>query len=913
MAVISAVLTLIFVAACAGANAAPPGEYVWWEGEDPERTDFAPRSSNPHDLKEVASGEEWLGADKGSFAEYEVEVPTAGEWTMHVRMFGARHGSLRWRFDDGPWQYVLKFKFRGARLPVPWLKTDRDWIEARDRISEPLRMDHTGMGGRYYLNWVALGRVRLPAGRHLLRIELGDSGGPRAFDAFILTRGRFYPRGKIKPGEPLPEEKGWWAFSQRGEGDPKLNLRQVLNEPYAGSKGFIRRDGESFVHSKTGEPVRFWGVHVHSLQMPPDLVEEQARFFAEHGVNLIRVFPFHWRNRGRETLQVDPVKVRRFQRLVEVFKRHGVYTTIAIYSGRCVYDLEQVPGFEAFESGQDPWLVHLIHPKFEEAYRGWLKGLLAAENPVSGVPLAREPALLGIELQNEANVLWWVFQEGKYPPEIWDMVEARYRKWLDGKHGSLDAALKAWGVGGPVNRDRLMLQPWHMVTERSRRVTDQVHFLAELERTFNVNTKQYLKEEIGFEGLVLASNWETIQDVVLGPALAWIESPSDFHDHHYYFHAPSKQAKVGGREVQLFHNRSGLRWEGPEPGQKAVCCGFLDVIRDDKPSMTSEYGWRGKSRWHAEAPLFVAAQARGGGMDTMVNFAAAPVPGWTGSEVGWSLQSPAFFGQYPAAALLFRTDALHQGKVLAHMRVNKKEALDLEVRQLVTKTERSAYNLQAEIKKDPSEGKIIKSRGVYLSAGRVKLDVGDFPSSNQIEDLGRWWDAAQQVIRHSNGQIRWDYGTGLYTVDAPKANAAVGFLAPESLGTLSSMRVETGMPFGAVCLVSVDGEPLSRSGRILLQVMSEQKEYGERFSEPDPEGWFRVLQPGTSPYMVRDIEGTPVAKGFPPSEPGHQKRPWIKRIQARPVDAEGFGHLNYELPGTGLELDWDWIEQHATD
>mgnify|MGYP006280775489 CR=1 FL=1 len=858
MAVLYILLALIFLTPLAGADAAPGSRYVWWEAENPQNTDFAPLPSDPRDVKEVASRGKWLGANEGSFAEYEIEVPAAAEWTLHARMFGARHGSLRWRFDGSPWQYILRFKFRGARLPVPWLETDEDWIEAGNRISQPLQMDHTPMGSPHYLNWVGLGKVHLSGGRHLLRIELDDSGRPRAFDAFVLTRGRFYPRGKFKPDEPVPEEEGWWAFYPHagGTAEPMLDLREVLNEPYAGSKGFVRRDGEAFVHSETGEPVRFWGTHVHSLQMPPDLLEEQARFFAEHGVNLIRIFPFHWRNRGRETLEVDPVKVRRFQRLVEVFKRHGIYTTIAIYSGRCVYDLEQVPGFEAFKSGEDPWLMHLIHPKFEEAYRGWLKGLLAAENPVSGVPLAREPALLAIELQNEANVLWWAFQEKKYPAEMWDMVEARYREWLTREYGSLDGALTAWGVGGPVNRERLMLPPWHMLTKRSRRVTDQVHFLADLERTFYLNTKRYLKDEIGFEGLVLASNWETIQDIVLGGALAWIESPSDFHDHHYYFHAPSKKLEVEGRKVPHFHSRSGLRWEGPEVGQKAVCCGFLDVIRDDKPSMTSEYGWRGESRWHAEFPLFVAAQARCGGMDAMVNFAAAPVPGWTGNEVGWSLQSPAFFGQYPAAALLFRTDALDQGKVLAHMRVNREEALDLEARQLVTKTERSGLNLEAEIKKDPAEGRIIENRGVYLSAGRARLDVGDFPSSNQIESLDPWWDPAKKVIRHSNGQIRWNSGAGLYTVDAAQANAAVGFLGEQDPITLSSMRVETDLPFGAVCLISLDGRPLSRSGRMLLQVMSEQKEHGERFSEPDPEGWLRVLQPGTSPYMVRNLDGT---------------------------------------------------------
>lgn len=51
----------------------------------------------------------------------------------------------------------------------------------------------------------------------------------------------------------------------------------------------------------------------------------------------------------------------------------------------------------------------------------------------------------------------------------------------------------------------------------------------------------------------------------------------------------------------------------------------------------------------------------------------------------------------------------------------------------------------------------------------------------------------------------------------------------------------------------------------------------------------------------------PVAAEFPASEPGPEKRPWIKRIQARPIDAQGFVRIGYDIPGIGVELDWEWI------
>lgn len=63
----------------------------------------------------------------------------------------------------------------------------------------------------------------------------------------------------------------------------------------------------------------------------------------------------------------------------------------------------------------------------------------------------------------------------------------------------------------------------------------------------------------------------------------------------------------------------------------------------------------------------------------------------------------------------------------------------------------------------------------------------------------------------------------------------------------------------------------------------------------------------------RTPQHIPVATEFDGIEPGDPRWPWIKRIQARPVDAEGFVRLSYELPGMGVELDWGWIQRHSID
>jgi hypothetical protein len=780
----------------------------------------------------------------------EITVPRAGEYFFYGRK-PIMPEPFRWRFDDQPWSYVVKFKFRGGRLPSGFLPTDADWLAKADRISDTVFVDAVQTGNGAPVGWMVLGKVRLAAGRHRLHIE-PDNGPPPAFETFLLHDGSFTPRGKLKPDEPLPVESGWWPFAPAP--DPAVgllvDLRTLLNEPFAGSKGFITAKGESFVHSETGEPVRFWATHVQPCELPAAIIEEQARFLARRGVNLVRIYPFHWRNDGPLTLEPDPVKIRRFQHAVDIFKRQGIYVMIGIYSGRAVYDLGQVPGFESLgDAKQAPFLMHLFHPQFRQAYNTWLRSLLTADNPHTGVPLAKEPAILGIELQNEANTLWFAFQAKMYPADMWAMVEARYRQWLEKKYGSVAAAWQAWDEQpGPKEGGRLMQDSWKL-TQQTRRSADQVRFCTGLERTFYEETKNFLHDELGYRALVLASNWGTTQNDVLYPALAWAEDPQDFSDHHHYFSSPGK----GGR----FRNRSGLRWDGMKSDQTVICSGFLDVIRNGKPLMCSEYSWTGRNQWRPEYPLFAAGQSRGAGMDALVEFQVAPIPGWAGNEHKWVRQHPAVVGQFPGAALLFRTGLLDEGKTLVRMRVNEDDARGLKAGQIVTKEGgidfNRAFNGGAATE---TERNAVKNKGVYFCAGKVNLDVGPFPSTNEVADLAPYWDEAGKIIRHSNGQITWDYGTGLYLVDAPGVNAAVGFLDAKEEISLSGLKLTTPLRFGAVCLASLDGQPLAQSRRMLLQVMSEQKQCGEQFSEPDTDGWIEVRQEGGSPYLVKDIAGT---------------------------------------------------------
>ncbi len=190
----------------------PPS--VWWEGENPQRTNI--RASSWMDVKHRSlSGGRWLPADakpKGEgkglaeplFARYEIEVPQAGSYSLWVREFAKNWASpTEWRFDSEDWS-----------------TTPRD-----SRPIESMKVHRVLSAG-----WTKYGRVELSAGKHAFEIrarQVRTAGKPDrtggevmvAFDAFLLTTSDKAPlspprppQPRIPPAEILREYKAWKEF-----------------------------------------------------------------------------------------------------------------------------------------------------------------------------------------------------------------------------------------------------------------------------------------------------------------------------------------------------------------------------------------------------------------------------------------------------------------------------------------------------------------------------------------------------------------------------------------------------------------------------------------------------------------------------------------------------------------------------
>ena len=99
-----------------------------------------------------------------------------------------------------------------------------------------------------------------------------------------------------------------------------------------------------------------------------------------------------------------------------------------------------------------------------------------------------------------------------------------------------------------------------------------------------------------------------------------------------------------------------------------------------------------------------------------------------------------------------------------------------------------------------------------------------------------------------------DYGKGLLTLNAAQAQGASGDLKAAGEIKLSDVTIQSSLDNAHIVLVALDGKPLAESGRMLLQVMSEETATG--FATEDVgNGLQRITNIGRDPWRVKALQG----------------------------------------------------------
>lgn len=690
---------------------------------------------------------------------------------------------------------------------------------------------------------------------------------------------------------PFPDT---WIFqfpAETASNPVLLNLRD-LNEKQAGEHSFIKKsdDGNGFVRGD-GEPIRFWGVTPRRefLEMPMDSLKKMARFYAKMGMNMVRIHA-QISPKGKESkiTDVDRTEVDGIRKAVAAFKAEGIYLTISPYWPSAYYLQNVSPNWELtdYEGEVHLWNVLFFNAHLQEGYESWVKTLYTEPNPYTGIPLKDEPAVAIIQIQNEDGMLWWTVDQLR--PAQKEILERQFSAFVIKKYGSCTKAAVAWEQAA-VEGDRpgdgfLKLFPmWELMQEQTGgkacRVHDQTEFLARLQYDFNRKITDYYQKELGCKQLVNPNNWFTVSMARLNNLERWTYSCADIMAVNRYF-TPGHVGENAGWRIDPGH-----RYVGQSVLYNPAS--FINNIKQPAgyPCLISEGGWNLPSPHLAEAPFLTAAYQSLTGLDGLLWYTTTstgydPNPYLTFVELEdgqyplrrWTIAIPQMLGLFPANALLYRLGYVSEGEtVLTEM---FPDSLRFS-RNLAWINERSGFDPnRPNMAKLHHQAQTSAINPLVFAAGPVSVSFGEdgesrsrpstngntphVPGNRIHPELERFIDLEAKKVHSVTGELIWDYGRGVVTLDAPKAQGVCGFDIGEV--RLKDVDFTCNNAYASIQIVPLDDKGIAESGKLLLQIGTRgrptgwQEEAAEFGEEGRRQKGYKILNTGRMPWLLETVD-----------------------------------------------------------
>jgi len=761
--------------AAAGGSASGGDEYVWIEGESSTRTDFNRHGwySGSDVNKKALSGGDWL-------AHYSKDRPATAEWTFTIK----QGGKYAWWVRLNPYRINHMVSIDGAQ---PQALDASDAREVNNLLIKGLDIRKIG--------WVAIGP---------------DTWFP------------------IYPDDD--------AFSEKSIIDMHSLVDQVSGIP-AGKYGFVQRKGEDFVFSdRPDTPVKFWGTCAGPAATP-QLQEQQARFYVKYGINLLR----------KHTVQAevgllkkdprtgkrgfDPQRLDRFDKWFSILKENGIYMDWSCFYPHIITPDDPYPAdlrAELPDAGGGKSTSGLVNfmPQLQDAEWEWEKSLLLHKNPYTGLRYIDDPALAIIEVHNEDCIFFHsplnTLSSGKLPrhgailKKMWaDWLKARYKD---------DAGLRrAWGAGmksgDSVNNPNMEIYgAWQMASEgpmigtsvkpaERARMGDFIRFLAETQRGYYERRLKRLRD-LGYKGSTVTTAWRA-GGPAADPANLWCDDAMDVIDRHNYF-----GGGAGGHNIAVgkVNNDTHLR----QPGGGILASGFYQV--EDKPFMMTEWTVLPPNQWKAEiAPLFAFYGMGLQGWDASLHFAGSRPrmgSGWPNMR-SYVTETPHYIGQFPALAFAIYHNHIQEAPLAAARRLSVDDIF-------------KGYDaLSQDFTGGGYDAKALKGNLAtpepVLAIGRVTVKIADGLERSMNVDWSKYWDQAARVVKSITGQLTWDYGKRVVTVQSDKTQAVIGFAGGGSYD-LPGVDVKVRTPFVSLIFTPLDDKPLAESAHILITAMARDKQ-----------------------------------------------------------------------------------------
>jgi hypothetical protein len=880
-------------------------EARWVEGEAPFTHNFNITAAgdwyrnstvNKSLLSPGGASGNWLshytnsGSSTGT-ATYRVNITNPGQfdWWIRLNPFSNSNGGN---------QYWTRVNSTGA-----FTRLDAQDVSSRSDLVDP------GIDIRF-IGWKYAGKVNLALGNNTIDVRITGSGEVHGgIDAMSFTNFPWAPSGIDQPNpNPVAPGAGDW-FPLRAGPDSFSNQSIIdmssLNEDVAGSRGRIVRSGDQFVDA-SGNPIKFWGIGAAPAGTTAPIMQQQARWYAKHGINMVRLHPVQdllGELQGpRNARTFDPAKLDLLDRWFAAMKNEGIYTTWSIFYHHVIKPDERVSQggtvpdalydeLPARGSGKDSYGYATFVDEFQDSQWTYANLLLNRVNPYTGIAYKNDPALVIVEARNEDSIffhnpLTTLWNERNNAGLNYHVARLRsmFGTWVKTKYASQTALTAAWGSTptAAVGVDNWttglfeIMGAFHMGTNgplyefagKTQRAADFTQFLAEMQRADYQNYYNRLRG-IGFNGVIVTTAWKSG-----GPsgdaANLWSDDVGDAIDRHNYFGGGEGGHNIATGDVT---NDTHLL----KAGRALLTTGFNQV--EDKPFIMTEWTQSAPNQYKAEAAPLMAFYGMGlQGWDASYQFTGSRSyygNGWPDLS-SYVSETPHYMGQFPALRYAIEKGHITQGASVAARRLN------------LTQGSNGIFNgtdvLQQSFGTVGYDTNEIVQQGTTpaeaLAVGRVTVKAGTGLPASTSTSLTPFFNTTTRVVTSNTGQLVWRYGDRYVEVRSSKTQGVIGFAGGRTIN-LPGVVVNTSTPFVSLLLTPLDDRPLDQSERILVTAMAQDRQRGSAYNTDGSQ----LTALGTEPLEMQPVQATLAFNGS-------------GLISAKPVDVYGVP-IDQQIQRTG--------------
>lgn len=659
-----------------------------------------------------------------------------------------------------------------------------------------------------------------------------------------------------------------------------------LLEAPAGKHGFIKsQDGH--LARGDGQRFRIWGVNLTgkattpSKETAPRLVAHLARC----GVNCVR---FHFLDRPApqglidakrdDTRAFDAEQLDRLDFFVAELKKRGIYTNLNLNVGRTYKAGDGVADCELL--GYAKALTY-FDPRLLELQQEYARQLLTHRNAYTGNEYRHEPAVAIVELVNENSIVesWFsgrlLGQNTRKNPGTWTDIPASYERqltelynrWL-GEQLSRDEVARlraAAGVTGDAPLPRL--KPAEFGKAPKERFCTEARFYMDLERRYVDMMQKLLGDELGVKSLLVGTSDHNHGRS--GYPLLMSTARLDVVDGHVYWQHPHYLTDAAGKQIGFDIPNTPM----VNDPQRSTVVQLARSAMAGKPYTISEVNHPYPNEYACEGLPILAAYAALQDWDGLFWYTLTHEPvidekPRTRGHFDFA-PDPQRMTQLVAGAVMFLRGDVRPAKQTVRRSYSKEQVYE-SLRMSYAESPLFTPGL-------PKALPLIHGMRIAGFDRSVMETPVEKPVEPFVSDTGelRWANAAKKL--------------GVVTVDTPKSQALVGFLA-ENAPSTKNLTVQLDTRFAAVTLSAIDDRPIAQSKKLLLTATARTANTGQVWNEKRTtlENW------GAAPRLIEPVTGVVSFKNL-----SH-----AKQLKATPLSASGVP-LGESLPGTRVGEHWE--------